>query len=77
MCIYKHASHYTFLIPHLKQNMTRAYLVTVALFALAFSFSYADDPSPLQDICVELNNSSDSVGTHFSFYYFCHVKNLH
>uniref|UniRef100_A0A2N9H707 Cupin type-1 domain-containing protein n=1 Tax=Fagus sylvatica TaxID=28930 RepID=A0A2N9H707_FAGSY len=41
--------------------MTRAYLVTVALFALAFSFSYASDPSPLQDFCVALNNSSDSV----------------
>uniref|UniRef100_A0A2N9H7E4 Cupin type-1 domain-containing protein n=1 Tax=Fagus sylvatica TaxID=28930 RepID=A0A2N9H7E4_FAGSY len=41
--------------------MTRAYFVTVALFVLAFSFAFASDPSPLQDFCVALKNSSDSA----------------
>ena len=47
--------------------MMRAYLVTVAFFALAFSLTSASDPSPLQDFCVALKDSSDSAGTHFSF----------
>ena len=62
----------------------RAYLVTVALCALAFSLASASDPSPLQDFCVALKDSSDSAGTHFYFLFlfmflhsFCHVKNLH
>ncbi|KAM3729586.1 hypothetical protein ACB098_12G023900 [Castanea mollissima] len=29
----------------------KAYIVTVALFALAFSFASASDPDPLQDFC--------------------------
>uniref|UniRef100_A0A2N9GNW0 Cupin type-1 domain-containing protein n=1 Tax=Fagus sylvatica TaxID=28930 RepID=A0A2N9GNW0_FAGSY len=41
--------------------MTRAYFVIVALFVLAFSFAFASDPSPLQDFCVALKNSSDSA----------------
>uniref|UniRef100_A0A2N9FNJ1 Germin-like protein n=1 Tax=Fagus sylvatica TaxID=28930 RepID=A0A2N9FNJ1_FAGSY len=41
--------------------MMRAYLVTVALCALAFSLASASDPSPLQDFCVALKDSSDSA----------------
>jgi hypothetical protein len=54
--------------------MMRAYLVTVALCALAFSLASASDPSPLQDFCVALKDSSDSAGTHktlpFLFFFF-------
>ena len=32
----------------------KAYLVTFALFALAFSLANASDPDPLQDFCVAL-----------------------
>ena len=49
--------------------MMRAYLVTVALFALALSLTSASDPSPLQDFCVALKDKdySKSAGTNFSF----------
>ena len=65
--------------------MRKAYIVTVALFALAFSLASASDPDPLQDFCVALKDYSDykSAGTNFSFsffnflHYFSHVKNLH
>ena len=63
--------------------MRKAYLVTVALFALAFSLASASDPAPLQDFCVALKDYSDkSAGTNFFFFffkflrYFRHVKNL-
>ncbi|KAK9997096.1 hypothetical protein SO802_021782 [Lithocarpus litseifolius] len=39
--------------------MRKAYLVTVALFALAFSLASASDPAPLQDFCVALKDYSD------------------
>ena len=65
--------------------MMKAYIVTVALFALAFSLASASDPDPLQDFCVALKDYSDSksAGTNFSFsffmffHYFWQVKNLH
>ena len=48
--------------------MRKAYLVTVALFALAFSLASASDPAPLQDFCVALKDYSDkSAGTNFFF----------
>ncbi len=52
--------------------MMRAYLVTVALCALAFSLANASDPAPLQDFCVALKakDYSDSAGTHFSSSFF-------
>jgi hypothetical protein len=64
------------------KNMMKAYLVTFALFALAFSLANASDPDPLQDFCVALKakDYSNSAGTHFSFsflkllLYFCHVN---
>lgn len=40
--------------------MRKAYIVTVALFALAFSLASASDPDPLQDFCVALKDYSDS-----------------
>ena len=60
----------------------KAYLVTFALFALAFSLANASDPDPLQDFCVALKakDYSNSAGTHFSFSFlkfllhFCHVN---
>uniref|UniRef100_A0A7N2RCD4 Germin-like protein n=1 Tax=Quercus lobata TaxID=97700 RepID=A0A7N2RCD4_QUELO len=39
--------------------MRKAYLVTVTLFALAFSLASASDPAPLQDFCVALKDYSD------------------
>ena len=53
--------------------MRKAYIVTVALFALAFSLASASDPDPLQDFCVALKDYSDyskSSGTNFSFSFF-------
>ena len=51
--------------------MRKAYLVTVALFALAFSLASASDPAPLQDFCVALKDYSDkSAGTISSFFFF-------
>ena len=49
--------------------MRKAYIVTVALFALAVSLASASDPDPLQDFCVALKDYSDSksAGTYFSF----------
>uniref|UniRef100_A0A5B6ZFV6 Germin-like protein n=1 Tax=Davidia involucrata TaxID=16924 RepID=A0A5B6ZFV6_DAVIN len=35
--------------------------VTIAIMALALSPSYASDPSPLQDFCVDLNDSKSAV----------------
>ncbi|XP_022743798.1 germin-like protein subfamily 1 member 20 [Durio zibethinus] len=35
--------------------------VAFVLFALAFSFASASDPSPLQDFCVAINNTNDGV----------------
>ncbi|KAK4602493.1 hypothetical protein RGQ29_011513 [Quercus rubra] len=37
------------------------YLVTVALLALASTLAFADDPSPLQDFCVAINNTNSAV----------------
>ena len=88
LSINRHAFHATFLIPHPKQkyieqkielawNMRKAYIVTVALFALAFSLASASDPDPLQDFCVALKDYSDSksAGTYFSFSFssFCNI----
>ena len=57
--------------------MRKAYIVTVALFALAFSLASASDPDPLQDFCVALKDYSDSKssGTYFSFSFssFCNI----
>ncbi|KAM3729582.1 hypothetical protein ACB098_12G023500 [Castanea mollissima] len=39
--------------------MRKAYIVTVALFALAFSLASASDPDPLQDFCVALKDYSE------------------
>ncbi|KAL4594605.1 hypothetical protein ACB092_12G031300 [Castanea dentata] len=39
--------------------MRKAYIVTVALFALVFSLASASDPDPLQDFCVALKDYSD------------------
>ena len=51
--------------------MRKAYLLTVALFALAFSLASASDPAPLQDFCVALKDYSDkSAGTNSSFFFF-------
>ncbi|XWS57798.1 hypothetical protein CRYUN_Cryun09bG0204300 [Craigia yunnanensis] len=36
-------------------------LLAVSLLALAFSFAYASDPSPLQDFCVAVNDPKDGV----------------
>nr|POF26923.1 germin-like protein subfamily 1 member 8 [Quercus suber] len=37
------------------------YLVTMALLALASTLAFADDPSPLQDFCVAINNTNSAV----------------
>nr|POE98604.1 germin-like protein subfamily 1 member 7 [Quercus suber] len=37
------------------------YLVTVTLLALASTLAFADDPSPLQDFCVAINNTDYAV----------------
>ena len=34
-------------------------LLAVSLLALASSFAYASDPSPLQDFCVAINDTKD------------------
>ncbi|KAM3729584.1 hypothetical protein ACB098_12G023700 [Castanea mollissima] len=39
--------------------MRKAYIVTVALFALAFSLASTSDPDPLQDFCVALKDYSE------------------
>ncbi|GMY39316.1 germin-like protein subfamily 1 member 14 [Fagus crenata] len=49
----------------------RAYLVTVALFALAFSLAFASDPSPLQDFCVALKDKEYSESAVFVNGKFC------
>ena len=36
--------------------MANHFLATIALVALASSFAYASDPSPLQDFCVAIND---------------------
>ncbi|XVF42394.1 hypothetical protein PTKIN_Ptkin01aG0358700 [Pterospermum kingtungense] len=36
-------------------------LLAVSLLALASSFAYASDPSPLQDFCVAINDTKDGV----------------
>jgi hypothetical protein len=41
-------------------------LGALALLALASSFATAYDPSPLQDICVAINDT-DSAGIHTDF----------
>jgi hypothetical protein len=41
-------------------RMAARFLVTVILVALAFSSSYAHDPSPLQDFCVAINDPKDA-----------------
>ncbi|GMY20307.1 germin-like protein subfamily 1 member 14 [Fagus crenata] len=51
--------------------MMRAYLVTVALFALAFSLAFASDPSPLQDFCVALKDKEYSESAVFVNGKFC------
>ncbi|KAM3702635.1 hypothetical protein ACB098_04G039000 [Castanea mollissima] len=51
--------------------MMKAYLVTVALFALAFSLASASDPAPLQDFCVALKDYSDSESAVFVNGKFC------
>ncbi|KAF3943153.1 hypothetical protein CMV_030257 [Castanea mollissima] len=52
--------------------MMKAYIVTVALFALAFSFASASDPDPLQDFCVALKDySEDSKSAIFVNGKFC------
>ncbi|KAK4602492.1 hypothetical protein RGQ29_011512 [Quercus rubra] len=37
------------------------YHVTMALLALASTLAFADDPSPLQDFCVAINNTNSAV----------------
>ncbi|XP_075650669.1 germin-like protein subfamily 1 member 14 [Castanea sativa] len=50
----------------------KAYIVTVAPFALAFSFASASDPDPLQDFCVALKDySEDSKSAIFVNGKFC------
>ncbi|KAM3681762.1 hypothetical protein ACJW31_12G023100 [Castanea mollissima] len=51
--------------------MRKAYIVTVALFALAFSLASASDPDPLQDFCVALKDYSDSKSAVFVNGKFC------
>uniref|UniRef100_A0A2N9EH31 Germin-like protein n=1 Tax=Fagus sylvatica TaxID=28930 RepID=A0A2N9EH31_FAGSY len=51
--------------------MMRAYLVTVALFALALSLTSASDPSPLQDFCVALKDKDYSKSAVFVNGKFC------
>uniref|UniRef100_A0A2N9HJV4 Germin-like protein n=1 Tax=Fagus sylvatica TaxID=28930 RepID=A0A2N9HJV4_FAGSY len=51
--------------------MMRAYLVAVALFALALSLTSASDPSPLQDFCVALEEKDYSKSAVFVNGKFC------
>uniref|UniRef100_A0A2N9FBF7 Germin-like protein n=1 Tax=Fagus sylvatica TaxID=28930 RepID=A0A2N9FBF7_FAGSY len=51
--------------------MMRAYLVTVALCALAFSLANASDPAPLQDFCVALKAKDYSHSAVFVNGKFC------
>ncbi|KAK7856306.1 germin-like protein subfamily 1 member 14 [Quercus suber] len=51
--------------------MMKAYIVTVALFALAFYLASASDPDPLQDFCVALKDYSDSKSAVFVNGKFC------
>ena len=44
-------------------------LVALALMALACSVASAYDPSPLQDFCVALNNTSTDSGTYVHLLY--------
>ncbi|XP_022720008.1 germin-like protein subfamily 1 member 13 [Durio zibethinus] len=37
------------------------FLLAISLLALASSFAYASDPSPLQDFCVAINDTKDGV----------------
>ncbi|XP_022719993.1 germin-like protein subfamily 1 member 13 [Durio zibethinus] len=37
------------------------FLLAISLLALASSFAYASDPSPLQDFCIAINDTKDSV----------------
>ncbi|CAK9156777.1 unnamed protein product [Ilex paraguariensis] len=41
--------------------MANHFLATIALVALASSFAYASDPSPLQDFCVAINDPKAAV----------------
>ena len=41
-------------------------LLAVSLLALASSFAYASDPSPLQDFCVAINDPKDGGMFFFS-----------
>ena len=41
-------------------------LLVVSLLALASSFAYASDPSPLQDFCVAINDPKDGGMFFFS-----------
>uniref|UniRef100_A0A2N9IA89 Germin-like protein n=1 Tax=Fagus sylvatica TaxID=28930 RepID=A0A2N9IA89_FAGSY len=51
--------------------MMKAYLVTFALFALAFSLANASDPDPLQDFCVALKAKDYSNSAVFVNGKFC------
>ena len=42
------------------------FLLALSLLALASSFAYASDPSPLQDFCVAINDPKD--GGMFCFF---------
>ncbi|KAK7845667.1 germin-like protein subfamily 1 member 7 [Quercus suber] len=44
------------------------YLVTVTLLALASTLAFADDPSPLQDFCVAINNTDYAVFVNGKFW---------
>lgn len=50
-------------------------LGALALLALTSSFATAYDPSPLQDICVAINDT-DSAGIH-TVSFFCHFSLFH
>ncbi|CAK9187044.1 unnamed protein product [Ilex paraguariensis] len=41
--------------------MANHFLLTIILVALASSFAYASDPSPLQDFCVAIDEPKDAV----------------
>ncbi|CAK9187042.1 unnamed protein product [Ilex paraguariensis] len=41
--------------------MANHFLATIAVVALASSFAYASDPSPLQDFCVAINDPKAAV----------------
>ena len=71
------------LTPHPKDNPRKRendmkvanLLGALALLALASSFATAYDPSPLQDICVAINDT-DSAGIHTASF-FCHFSLFH